>query len=283
MRTHRIHLNGFDMVYKECGNPEGAAVVLLHGFCGSSNYWHKLCPLLSSNYRVIMPDLRGHGESSAPEGAYTMEKMADDVARLLDVLRIDKAVVFGHSLGGYVTAAFADAHSDKLAGFGLIHSTALPDTAEMKRKRIRDIVEIRAKGIAPYVRGIMPRLLPEKRRDELREDLKQMIEIGCRMAPEAAIRTLEGMLQRPDRSRVLAEAAVPVLLVAGEEDTVVEPDMTFTVSVMNAPCTTYKLPHILETAFEGVAHMSLVEVSDQLARVMLSYLQTLAEKERMVP
>ncbi|MGM0883128.1 MAG: alpha/beta fold hydrolase [Bacillota bacterium] len=280
MKKQRIHVNGIDLVYEECGSSNSNVIVLLHGFCGSSLYWHKLCPMLSGQYRVIIPDLRGHGESSVPEGIYTMERMADDIAQLLEALRIEKVVMFGHSLGGYVTAAFAEQYPDKLTGFALIHSTVLPDSAAMKEKRIKDIAAIREKGITPFVCGIIPNLFTEEKRSEMLEEVVQMILIGQQMNPDAAIRTLEGMLQRPDRSHVLTEAKFPVLLVAGAEDADITPDLAFSVTILNAPETTYKFPHILETTFEGVAHMSLVEVSDQLARVMATYLQTLYERER---
>src|SRR4030095_2437093 len=102
MEKQRIHVNGIDLVYEECGSSNGNVIVLLHGFCGSSLYWQKICPMLSDQYRVIIPDLRGHGGSSSPEGTYTMEVMAEDISALLQALQIEKVVMFGHSLGGYV-------------------------------------------------------------------------------------------------------------------------------------------------------------------------------------
>ncbi|MGO4547895.1 alpha/beta fold hydrolase [Paenibacillus sp. 2TAB23] len=280
MEKQRVHVNGIDLVYEECGSSNGKAIVLLHGFCGSSGYWSKICPLLSEQYHVIIPDLRGHGGSSAPEGTYTMDLMADDIAELLAALHIEKVVMFGHSLGGYVTAAFAEKYPDKLSGFGLIHSTVMPDSEETKEKRLADIEAIREKGISKYLYGIIPNLFTDEKLAELRSEVNDLIGVGQEMEARAVIATLEGMMQRPDRSHVLAEAKYPVLLVAGAEDAVIKPDDTFTVTSLDQPETTYKYPHILETTFEDVAHMSLVEVSDQLARVMSTYLKTLDEREK---
>src|SRR5690606_19364438 len=134
---------------------------LLHGFCGSSLYWRKICPLLSEQYYIIAPDLRGHGETSAPEGTYTMEVMADDIAALMEKLQIEKAVMFGHSLGGYVTAAFAERYPDKLDGYGLIHSTVLADDALTKEQRMEDIALIRSDGIESYITKLIPRLFAD--------------------------------------------------------------------------------------------------------------------------
>lgn len=282
MEKQRAHVNGIDIVYEECGSSNGDTIVLLHGFCGSSQYWQKICPLLSEQYRVIIPDLRGHGESTAPEGegTYTMEVMAEDIAALLEELQIEKVVMFGHSLGGYVTAAFADKYADKLSGFALIHSTALADTETVKEKRAADIEEIREKGISKYLYSIIPNLFTDEKLGEMRDEVNEMIGVGQQMDDEAAIATLKGMMRRPDRSHVLAKAKFPVLLVAGAEDALIKPDDTFTVTSGNQPETTYNYPHILETTFEDVGHMSLVEVSDQLARVMSSYLKTLLEREK---
>jgi len=279
MNKQTVHVNGIDMVYEECGMGNEKTIVLLHGFCGSSHYWHNVCPLLSDKYHLIMPQLRGHGESSAPEGVYTMETMAEDISELLDKLRIDKAVMLGHSLGGYITLAFAEKYADRLSGFGLIHSTAFPDTEETIRRRLQDIDAIREAGIAAYVTGLVPKLFADSKQDKLRDEMERAIAIGKLMKPEGAIRTLEGMILRPDRSSILSNAPYPILLIAGEEDEVIPPEATFSLSGNDAAESTYRYPHISENTFEGVAHMSVFEVPDQLSRVIAAYVKTVHEKE----
>src|SRR5690554_1641282 len=98
---HTIQLRDIEMAYEDYGT--GEVVILLHGFCGSSAYWKNVIPVLSQGFRVIVPDLRGHGRSSVPEDTYTMDQMADDVKHLLDALHLPKVMLIGHSLGGYVT------------------------------------------------------------------------------------------------------------------------------------------------------------------------------------
>lgn len=279
MEKQRVHVNGIDIVYEECGSGNEQTIILLHGFCGSSSYWHNLCPLLSEKNRIIIPQLRGHGESSAPGGSYTMETMADDILGLINKLELDKVVMFGHSLGGYVTLAFAEKYSDRLSGFGLIHSTALPDTEEVKQKRLQDIDAIRENGIIAYVNQLIPKLFVKTKLDEMKEEVERIIGVGMQMTSEGAIHTLEGMLKRSDRSFVLSEATFPILLVAGAEDKVIIPDVTFSITGLGTLESTYEYPHISENTFEGVAHMSLVEAPDQLSRVMANYLKSLYESE----
>jgi len=281
MKKHTIQVNNIDMVYEECGENNAWTVVLLHGFCGSSRYWHKVCPLLSDKYRIIMPQLRGHGGTSAPNELYSMEAMADDIHGLLEALSIEKVVMVGHSLGGYVTLAFAEKYPQKLLGLGLIHSTALPDTEDQKKKRLQDISEIAQHGIEHYVSKLVPKLFTESKLRKLQEELTEIINIGMEMSPKGAMMTLEGMMQRPDRSHVLIKANYPILLVAGAQDEVISPLETFSITNENIVDSTFGYPHILENTFEDVAHMSLIEAPNQLSRMIANYLKILYEKEEL--
>ena len=281
MEKRKINVNNMDMVYEECGENNEWTVVLLHGFCGSSRYWHKVCPLLSDKYRIIMPQLRGHGSTSAPNDGYSMEAMADDILGLLDALSIEKVVMFGHSLGGYVTLAFADKYPKKLQGLGLIHSTALPDSEDKKKKRQQDIRDISQHGIEEYVNKLIPNLFTKSKLKELHEELTEIISIGMEMSPKGAMKALEGMLQRPDRSHVLTKANYPILLVAGAQDDVISPLETFSITNENIIDSTFGYPHILENTFEDVAHMSLIEAPNQLSRMIANYMKILYEKEEL--
>lgn len=150
----KVLCDGYTLCYAEQG--QGEPIVLLHGYCGSSEYWDKVVPLLSDKYRVIVPDLRGHGHSDAPLGAYSIEQMADDVMKLLDELKIDKVTLFGHSLGGYITLSFTQRYASRLNGFGLIHSTGFPDSDEAKEKRLNAISTIQSEGITTFIDGMVP-------------------------------------------------------------------------------------------------------------------------------
>ena len=281
MKKHEVKVNHMDMVYEECGESNGWTVVLLHGFCGTSRYWHKVCPLLNDKYRIIMPQLRGHGGTSAPDDIYSMEAMADDIYSLLKALNIEKVVMFGHSLGGYVTLAFADKYPDMLLGMGLIHSTALPDTVDKKKKRLQDIYHIAQHGIEDYVSRFIPKLFSVSKLSELDAEITEIINIGLEMNPKGAMLTLEGMMQRPDRSHVLTKAAFPILLVAGSQDDIISPLETFSITNKNIADSTFGYPHILENTFENVAHMSLVEAPNQLSRIIANYMKILYEKEEL--
>jgi pimeloyl-ACP methyl ester carboxylesterase len=254
--------NGCQLAYVEAGT--GEAVVLLHGLCGSSAYWEKLIPMLSTHYRVIAPDLRGHGESSSPDrGPYAMEQFADDLAALLDSLGIAKIALFGHSLGGYVTLAFAEKYPDRLHAFSLVHSTAFPDSEEAKEGRSKAAESIRAHGMKPYMATLAPKLFAPAHLATLVQEVAQVRSIGENTSPLGAIHTLLGMRERPDRNHVLREAAVPVLLVAGEYDQVFAPEKTFSV----------KAAHITEVLLKDAGHISMLETPEKLYEAMRAFLQ----------
>ncbi|MCR8631399.1 alpha/beta fold hydrolase [Paenibacillus radicis (ex Xue et al. 2023)] len=246
--------------YTEKG--EGEAVVLLHGFCGSSSYWNKLLPLLPNHYRVIAPDLRGHGSSEAPDGDYTMEVFAEDLAQLLQHLKVEQAIVLGHSLGGYVTLAFAERYPGMLKAFGLIHSTAYPDSDAGKEGRIKGMETIREKGLPVFIGGLIPKLFAPEHVKSMPEEVREATAIGESANPDGAIRTLEGMRTRPDRNAVLEDASIPVLLVAGVHDQIIPLDRAFSVSG----------GRIVQRQIEAAGHMSMVEAPEKLANVIVEFI-----------
>ncbi len=257
----KVICDGNTICYKDQG--QGEPLVLLHGFCGSSEYWDQVVPLLSERYRCIVPDLRGHGLSDAPMGAYTIEQMADDVIQLLDTLELPKVTLLGHSLGGYITLSVAQRYTSRLNGFGLIHSTAFPDSEEAKEKRLLAVSNIQTNGITPFVDNMIPSLFAPDHVAAHPEWISLAKEIGYRTPPQGATGAAMAMRERPDRRDVLSATVLPVLLIAGEKDRVISPDKTFTV----------EQPNVTQVTIPGVGHMSILEAPDQLAEHITTFLK----------
>ncbi|MBY9077062.1 alpha/beta fold hydrolase [Paenibacillus sp. HN-1] len=254
-----VRCEGSNICYSDQG--QGEVIVLLHGFCGSSAYWEKVIPLLSGSYRVIAPDLRGHGSSDAPLGAYTIEQMAGDVLSLLDALDIPKVTLLGHSLGGYITLAFAQRYASRLNAFGLVHSTAYPDSEEAKEKRLKAVATIQSKGINEFVDGLVPGLFAPDTAATSPELLQRAREIGYKTPPSGAVGTALAMRERPDRRDVLSASYLPILLVAGEKDEIVPPERIFTTNSSN----------VAKAVIPGAGHMSMFEAPEQLAAVVKDF------------
>ncbi|MFH5186034.1 alpha/beta fold hydrolase [Paenibacillus sp. TAB 01] len=247
MPNQKAALEGVELAYKEQG--KGQAVVLLHGFCGSSAYWDKLLPLLPDDIRVIAPDLRGHGESTAPEGPYPMEAFAADIVQLFGKLDMGKPILLGHSLGGYITLALAEKQPELLKAFGLIHSTGTPDSEEAKEGRLKGIQTIQEQGLPAFIDGLIPKLFAPAHLESMPEAVQEAKRIGLATSPDGAKASLEGMRTRPDRNDVLRQTKLPVLLVAGEHDKIVPPERAFAASGEAA----------VQRKLDGVGHMSMME------------------------
>ncbi len=133
------------LAYDDVG--PGPVVVLLHGFPLDRSIWSHQRSSLGSIYRLILPDLRGHGTSAAPDGVYTVDEMADDVLELLDALQITEPVVIGGlSMGGYLALSIADRHPERLKALMLLNTRSSADTPEGVRVRTELAQQVEASG-----------------------------------------------------------------------------------------------------------------------------------------
>ncbi|WP_409301320.1 alpha/beta fold hydrolase [Peribacillus sp. SCS-155] len=254
------------LAYIDQGN--GETLVLVHGFCGSSGYWEKVIPELTDNFRIIAIDIQGHGKSPIMSETFQIEDLADDICSLLDRLSVGKVFMFGHSLGGYITLAFAEKYQNMLKGAGLVHSTANPDSEEAKTGRTNSIAAIREKGIQRFVDTLIPKLFANADDPETAYKVAKAKEIGYGTNADAAIAALEAMKNRKDRNEILRNSAVPFLLIAGAEDKVVSPDKTFSA----------KADHIQEVLVEDCGHIGMLEqpqiIAETLKQFVLSTLES---------
>lgn len=249
------------IVYKEEG--QGETLLLLHGFCGSSDYWNKVIPQLSTDYRVIAIDLPGHGKSDVQPNLKEINQYASTIKEFLEEMKIEKVTMFGHSLGGYITLAFAESYSQYLNGFSLIHSTGFPDSKEAKEGRTASAEKIDEDGIDSFIDGLAPKLFAPDNVESHKQSLEDVKKIGYGTPPQGAKNALNAMKERKDRTKVLANSKLPVLLIAGEKDQLIPAENTFTASGDN----------IQQEVINGAGHMSMYEASEQLANAILTYLK----------
>ncbi|MDG3006383.1 alpha/beta fold hydrolase [Paludisphaera mucosa] len=204
----------------------GPVVVLLHGFPLSRAMWAGQIREWSGSYRVIAPDLRGHGESPAPDAVYTMDLMADDVVELLDGLGLAEPVVVGGlSMGGYVALALALKHPNRVRGLMLVDTRAAADEPETARRREENAKAVLAAGHpGAMVETMLPRLFSRstfRRRPGIVPPIQAVMAETTAAGVAGALR---GMACRPDRREQLREIACPTLVAVGEEDVISPPD-----------------------------------------------------------
>src|SRR5271157_5908196 len=178
-----------------------SVLVLLHGFPLSREMWASQITEIGKYYRVIAPDLRGHGDSSAPEGVYTMDEMADDVIELLDRLQIKQPVVVGGlSMGGYVALSLVLRYPERVCGLILIDTRAAADTPEAAKGRedtARNV--LRAGSGRGMIETMVPRLFGKTTREKHPQRVEAMLAVMERTSPQGIAGALRGMAIRTDR------------------------------------------------------------------------------------
>lgn len=209
-------IHGRKIWYTDSG--KGMPVVLVHGYLESSEIWNGFSDRLSSEFRVIAVDLPGHGRSEVYSETHSMEMMADIIRELLEKLKIEKAVLVGHSLGGYVTLAFLDLYPHYLAGYCLFHSHPLPDTPEIIEKRKKDIAAVMAGKKDLIYPDSIERMYASINLEKRKDDVKRSKKIASVIPGNGIIALLNGMMKRPSRVAVMEEGRVPCLWILGTMD-----------------------------------------------------------------
>ena len=201
----------------------GPVVVLLHGFTLDHTMWEAQRETLGSIYRVIAPDLRGHGRSAAPEGIYPIDDLADDVVELLDNLKISEPVVLGGlSMGGYVALSIAVRYPKRLRGLMLLNTRAAADMPETAQLREELALQVDATGdVTPVVATMLPKLFGPTTLAR-RGDLVERTGAVMRRSPARGVSgSLRGMAIRPDRVADLRRISLPTLVMAGSADSLI--------------------------------------------------------------
>ena len=207
-------LKPVDLYYEETG--QGMALILVHGFPMDHTIWQPVLPFLTGSARVILPDLRGFGKSPVSKGTYTMRLLAEDILRLMDLLKIEKAVIVGHSMGGYVALSFAHAYPQRLAGLGLVASQAEADAPERRHSRLNIADEVERKGVRVVADGMPVKLTTDP---VLATQLHELIHATA--TSEGVAGCMRGMADRPDATEWLGEIAAPSVVIAGAQDGII--------------------------------------------------------------
>ena len=242
---------------------QGHPLLFLHGFCESGEMWRYFAESLSTQYRVICPDLPGFGDSVLTRPIQSLEEVAEQLESWLQELQIQNPIVLGHSLGGYVALALLERMGDRIRAIGLLHSTAFEDDLEKKEMRNRVLTFLKKHGAVKFVTSFVPQLFPEHRRIELAEAMEQAIEDGKRSSIDGLLAYTIAMRDRKDRMEVLRQFAGPKLLLAGTLDASVKIESS---RAQQGAYTHY-------TELEGVGHLGMVEEKEKTLAVVESFVK----------
>jgi len=229
---------------------EGNCLVLLHGFPMDSRVWKDFIVSLSEIFCVIAPDLPGLGKSDMLAERHDMGLMADVLAAILEAEQINKCVLAGHSMGGYVGMAFADKYAKKLAGLALLHSHASADDAQGRENRNQAILKIHDDKKA-FLTNFVQSLFDEKFAAKNPEAVHFITDITLSQEKQAVVAAMAGMRERESHIELLSKLKVPVLFVLGKSDSRMPPIKIMAQAALPA--------HGELLMLEGVGHMGFLE------------------------
>lgn len=246
-----------EMFYEVRGN--GKPVILLHGLALDHSVWLEMAEYYESQAQFIIPDLRGHGCSSLGNADGTLEQFAKDVLQLADNLGHERFTLAGHSMGGYIALALAEAHPERLAGLVMVTSNARADSPEKRENRLEEAKRVLLEGTQNVATALIQRMMPEGEFDIPDE---HMCDVIMNSSPEGFANVQTAIARRPNRLEVVKTLTCPVLAIAGGKDQILP------VEVALEPATQARQGHTV--TLPGVGHVPMIEVPLTLGALIVS-------------
>ncbi|MEA3462043.1 MAG: alpha/beta hydrolase [Bacteroidota bacterium] len=248
MNKH-IKYRDIDLSYSDKG--EGPCIVLLHGYLERGAIWQSFIDSFPGACRFIVPDLPGHGASGTWGKVHSMDELAGAVLAILEEEGIPGVFLAGHSMGGYVTMAFADLFPERITGYALVHSTPFADTEEKRENRKREISLVLCGKKRQIVLVNIPKAFAMDNLETMASQVELAKGIALASPDDGTIALLKGMKERPDRTRVLQDPGLPLLMIGGMKDNYI-PVEVFDKLISLAP-------HARVLRLEESGHMGFME------------------------
>ena len=260
----KIEVNGVKISYQEAGSATALPIVFIHGFPFNKTMWAGQLAAFKGNYRPIAFDVRGHGKSEAGSADFSMDLFADDLLAFLDTMKIEKAVVCGLSMGGYIALNAIQKQPNRFAGLILTDTQCGADTPEGKEKRMKTIAFIKKNGLEVYSDESLKNLLAPASFQSRKEEVKFIHQIILNTSPEVVCRTLQALADRTESCSYLPKIKAPVCVVVGSEDKITPPAVA---QKMAAAISEARLEVI-----ENAGHLTNLEAPEEFNKRVLKFL-----------
>jgi pimeloyl-ACP methyl ester carboxylesterase len=241
---------------------EGDCLILLHGFIENKSIWDYQVNLLKNSLKVITIDIPGHGKSASYSDSHEMNEVAELTKIIMDVENVEKAVVAGHSMGGYIAVTFAGLYPERTKGLVFFHSHALEDNEETKKNRMRTI-EIVERNKTGFITNFIPDLFADENVEKYKELIDELKSSASMMSEQAVCAALRGMKNRKSGLETLIKAKHPVLFILGKEDKRINYANTLAQASMPSHSEMLILDH--------VGHMGWVEAREKTTSAIQSF------------
>ena len=248
----KIKLNGIELAYERRG--KGMPLVLIHGYPLDHSIWNETISQLENDFDLILPDVRGFGESSTVDAPYTLSDIANDLAALLDSLGVERTTLAGHSMGGYIALAFAKAFPERVTGLALVSSQTASDTPERKEGRYKTAADVSQKGVQIVADGMTDKLTPNQ---SVRDVIRPLI---AKQSVAGVTGALKAMAEREDLTSFLASFGQPLVLIHGEADELIPVERAREIKSL--------VPSAYLVELRGGGHMPMMEMPVETATAL---------------
>lgn len=251
------HINDIDMFYEIRGS--GRPIYLIHGLALDHSIWLEMADYYADQAQFIIPDMRGHGCTPLGNADASLGQLACDLIQLADALGHQQFTVAGHSLGGYIALALAEAYPERLVGLVTVTSHARSDSPDKLESRIEQARQARVEGIKSMSNNLIERMMPE---GELAQPDEHMCEVVSNSSAEGFVNVQLAMANRPARLHVVSSLTCPVMAIAGGKDRILPKEIAFEVAAHARQGRAVCLPE--------VGHLPMLEVPYTLGALLVS-------------
>lgn len=263
-------INGAAIYFTENGEPGDMPVLFVHGFPFSGAMWDLQLEALGRRYRTIAYDIRGLGRSEIGDGQYTIEGHVDDLVGLLDHLEIDKTVIVGLSMGGYIALRALERNPERFLAAVLCDTRSEADDNAGKLKRATGAAAVKRDGAAVFAESFVPAVFAPESLRTTPEAVKLIRNIITTTSPQAIAGHLIAMACRTDTTASLASIGIPTLIIVGEADTLTPPRLS---QAMHE-----RIPGSVLHQVPGAGHMSNLENPEFFNARLLEFLERISAK-----
>jgi len=257
-------INGIEVNFVDVSAPNASAVVLIHGFPFSHEMWTPQIQALQKQYRIVAYDLRGHGSSGVGDGQYMLEFFVDDLLALLDYLKIERALLCGLSMGGYIALRMVERNPERVGALILADTQAKADSNEARLKRAAAIKSVKTNGVNAYADNFVKSVFAPQTFTGNKAAVEKIRQIIQGNSSTGICGALLALASRTDTTEALANIKVPTLILVGEHDTLTPPSASQEIHS--------RIPNSEIHVIPNAAHMSNLENPEDFNKQVLSFL-----------
>jgi 3-oxoadipate enol-lactonase len=216
-------INNHFISYSDEGDHGSPVIIFIHGFPFNKSMWKSQVEALKNKYRLIAYDIRGHGNSDAGTEDFTIDLFVSDLIGLMDGLKIDRAILCGLSMGGYIALSAMEKYKERFDALILADTQCIADTAEAKAKRMKTIESIKETGVEKYAEESIKNLFAAESFVTRKKEVADVREMIMKTSEKSLFSTLHALSVRKETCHILTEIKVPVLIIVGKEDKITPP------------------------------------------------------------